>query len=149
MSQKSNELTAQGFDVINLSVGEPDFTTPEHIKLIVDAVRALSPGRRTVSAITVEERSVEVEPVPLKDRSRFGSKLARGEFVTSVEIVPPKGCDPAKMLEGVRLLKEAGVAVVPGTAFGSDQHIRLSYACSDDTIAQGMAKFTAFVRELT
>ncbi|MCK9300349.1 MAG: pyridoxal phosphate-dependent aminotransferase [Bacteroidales bacterium] len=33
MSQKSNELKAQGFDVINLSVGEPDFFTPDHIKL--------------------------------------------------------------------------------------------------------------------
>jgi aspartate aminotransferase len=32
MSQKSNELKAQGIDVINLSVGEPDFTTPDHIK---------------------------------------------------------------------------------------------------------------------
>lgn len=32
MSQKSNELKAQGIDVINLSVGEPDFYTPEHIK---------------------------------------------------------------------------------------------------------------------
>ncbi|MDD3064047.1 MAG: pyridoxal phosphate-dependent aminotransferase [Massilibacteroides sp.] len=32
MSQKSNELKAQGIDVINLSVGEPDFFTPEHIK---------------------------------------------------------------------------------------------------------------------
>jgi aspartate aminotransferase len=32
MSQKSQELKAQGIDVINLSVGEPDFTTPEHIK---------------------------------------------------------------------------------------------------------------------
>ncbi len=32
MSQKSNELKAQGLDVINLSVGEPDFYTPEHIK---------------------------------------------------------------------------------------------------------------------
>lgn len=32
MSQKSNELKAQGVDVINLSVGEPDFPTPEHIK---------------------------------------------------------------------------------------------------------------------
>ena len=32
MSQKSQELKAQGVDVINLSVGEPDFTTPEHIK---------------------------------------------------------------------------------------------------------------------
>lgn len=32
MSQKSNELKAQGFNVINLSVGEPDFFTPQHIK---------------------------------------------------------------------------------------------------------------------
>ena len=32
MSQKSNELKAQGVDVINLSVGEPDFETPHHIK---------------------------------------------------------------------------------------------------------------------
>lgn len=87
-------------------------TTPEHIKLIVDAVRAISPGRRTVSTITVEEQSSGVEPVPLAERSRFGHKLANDQFVTSVEIVPPKGCDPTKMIEGVRTLKEAGVDAV-------------------------------------
>lgn len=32
MSQRSNELRAQGVDVVNLSVGEPDFNTPQHIK---------------------------------------------------------------------------------------------------------------------
>lgn len=32
MSQKSSELKAQGIDIINLSVGEPDFNTPDHIK---------------------------------------------------------------------------------------------------------------------
>ena len=32
MSQKSAELKAQGIDIINLSVGEPDFNTPDHIK---------------------------------------------------------------------------------------------------------------------
>ena len=32
MSQKSSEMKAQGIDVINMSVGEPDFNTPEHIK---------------------------------------------------------------------------------------------------------------------
>lgn len=36
MSQKSTELKAQGIDVINLSVGEPDFYTPEHIKKAAD-----------------------------------------------------------------------------------------------------------------
>lgn len=87
-------------------------TTPEHIKLIADAVRALSPGRGTVAAISVEEQSAGVEPMPLAERSQFGSKLAQGQFVTSVEIVPPKGCDPAKMIEGVRQLKAAGVDAV-------------------------------------
>jgi homocysteine S-methyltransferase len=87
-------------------------TTPDHIKLIVDAVRALSPGRSYVSAITVAEQSVQVDPVPFAERSRFANKIAAGEFVTSVEIVPPKGCDPSKMIEGVRKLKEAGVDAV-------------------------------------
>ena len=32
MSQKSSEMKVQGIDVINLSVGEPDFNTPDHIK---------------------------------------------------------------------------------------------------------------------
>ena len=32
MSQKSNDMKAQGIDIINLSVGEPDFNTPDHIK---------------------------------------------------------------------------------------------------------------------
>ncbi len=32
MSQKSAEMKAQGIDVINMSVGEPDYNTPDHIK---------------------------------------------------------------------------------------------------------------------
>lgn len=108
MAKYAKRLISSGAKFVGGCCG----TTPEHIKLIVDAVRALSPGRRTVSAISVEEQSAEVEAVPLRDRSRFGAKLARGEFVTSVEIVPPKGCDPTKMLEGVTLLKNAGVDAV-------------------------------------
>ena len=39
MSQKSSEMKAQGIDVINLSVGEPDFNTPENIrKAAIDAL---------------------------------------------------------------------------------------------------------------
>jgi methionine synthase / methylenetetrahydrofolate reductase (NADH) len=87
-------------------------TTPEHIKLISDAVRALSPGRRAVRAISVEEQASQVDAVPLAERSRLAEKVSRGAFVTSVEIVPPKGCDASKMLEGVRQLKEAGIDAV-------------------------------------
>ena len=34
MSQKSGEMKAQGIDVINLSGGEPDFNTPDHIRML-------------------------------------------------------------------------------------------------------------------
>ncbi len=46
--------------------------------------------------------AVSVEPVPLAERSHWGAKLARAEFVTSVEIVPPRGVDASRMLADVR-----------------------------------------------
>jgi len=88
-------------------------TTPEHIRQMADAVRALSPRQAPVFATVAENaRTQAIEPVPLAERSRFGAKLAAGAFVTSVEIVPPKGCDAGAMLESVRLIHEAGVDAV-------------------------------------
>ncbi|MNR82144.1 Bifunctional homocysteine S-methyltransferase/5,10-methylenetetrahydrofolate reductase [compost metagenome] len=88
-------------------------TTPEHIRQMADAVRALSPRQVPVFATVAENGQAQaVEPVPLAERSRLGAKLASGAFVTSVEIVPPKGCDPRAMLESVKLIREAGVDAV-------------------------------------
>ncbi len=53
-----------------------------------------------------------IDPVPLAERSRLGAKLAEGRFITTVEIVPPKGVDPGPMFEQVRQLKAAGVDAV-------------------------------------
>jgi 5,10-methylenetetrahydrofolate reductase len=50
--------------------------------------------------------------MPLEQRSVLGAKLVRGEFVTMVEIVPPKGTDIGKELEGSRFLKSVGVDAV-------------------------------------
>jgi aspartate aminotransferase len=41
------------------------------------------------------------------------------------------------------LLAEAGVAVVPGAAFGSDEHIRISFACSRATLAEGLERMAS------
>jgi methionine synthase I (cobalamin-dependent)/5,10-methylenetetrahydrofolate reductase len=87
-------------------------TTPEHIKLIANAVRASAPGRTQVTRFVVGDRPADVEPVPTAAKSRLARRVAEGRFVTSVEIVPPRGVDPEKMLEGTRLLKEAGVDAV-------------------------------------
>lgn len=89
-------------------------TTPAHIKLISDSVRAASPrGQRSVftgaTAQVVEITPSDVKVVPPEERSEWGRKIAQGEFVTSVEVLPPKGVDAQKTLDSIRLLKDAGV----------------------------------------
>jgi aspartate aminotransferase len=46
------------------------------------------------------------------------------------------------------LLERSRVAVVPGLPFGSDRHVRLSYACSLETLTEGMDRFEEFARSL-
>lgn len=89
-------------------------TTPAHIKLISDSVRAASPRtqRTTFSAgatTTVDTTPSDIHVVPPEERSNWGRKIALGEFVTSVEVLPPKGVDAKKTLDSIRLLKDAGV----------------------------------------
>src|SRR5216110_728496 len=102
-------------------------TTPEHIKKIRDYVASVVPRHPTVvisrSAVTPP---AGVAAATLAKRSGWGAKLARGELVTSVEIVPPKGVDPTPMLQQSRALKDAGVdAVNVRTAPGR----RAAWAC--------------------
>lgn len=92
-------------------------TTPTHIKLIADAIRSISPRQtqvfvRSNSARVSELTPTDVTVVPPEQRSNWSRKIARGEFVTSVEVLPPKGCDAEKTLESIRLLKIAGVDAV-------------------------------------
>src|SRR6266702_2545915 len=88
-------------------------TTPEHIKKIRDYVASVVPRHPPVVVSRAEIRApAGAEPVPLAQRSRWGAKIARGELVTSVEIVPPKGVDATPMLEQCRALKAAGVDAV-------------------------------------
>ncbi len=89
-------------------------TTPTHIKLIAEAIRSVSPRQsiseaRKESAKVAELTPEDVQVVPAEERSNWGRKIARGEFVTSVEVLPPKGCDAQKTLDSIRLLKDAGV----------------------------------------
>jgi len=90
-------------------------TTPTHIKLIADAIRSISPRQaiseaRKQSVISITELTPEdVKVVDPLLRSRWSAKIARGEFVTSVEVLPPKGCDAEKTLDSIRLLKKEGV----------------------------------------
>ena len=89
-------------------------TTPEHIKVMADAVRPLSPRRSFViiERNGADEQEKGAEPIPLAKRSHWGSKIAKGEFVTTIEITPPKGPNPDAMVESVKTIKAAGVDAV-------------------------------------
>ncbi len=88
-------------------------TTPNHIKKISEVVASVQPRQKTsyVPRTSVTPRA-GVEAVPLADRSAWGHKIATGEFVSSVEIVPPRGWWAHEMVEKCRKLKVAGVDAV-------------------------------------
>jgi homocysteine S-methyltransferase len=86
-------------------------TTPEHIKAIAGFVQSVSP-RHSTAVATAPASARPMEPVPLAERSRLAAKLAAGRFITTVEIVPPKGVNPEPMFDQVRQLKAAGVDAV-------------------------------------
>ncbi len=88
-------------------------TTPEHIRIMADAVRAISP-RHVMIVLPTQERkeALKVPTLPTAERSKLAAKLVKGEFVTSVEIVPPQGCDPAKMLLSAQKIKDAKVDAI-------------------------------------
>ena len=101
-------------------------TTPEHTRAMLGAVRMLR-GEKIDELVRVGDveigtkssRSIQVSrgPAPaaksqLHERSRMGARLARGEFVVSVELTAPTGLDMSKTKLAVEQLGEGGVDIV-------------------------------------
>lgn len=124
MASYARHLLQAGVKVIGGCCG----TTPEHIRAMVDSIRSIVPrhahfiGAPNVATTVAPARDgaraeapakpLGAPPVPLAERSRWGKKVALGEFVTSVEIVPPRGVDATTMLADIAKLKAAGVDAV-------------------------------------
>ena len=128
MASYARHLVQAGAKIVGGCCG----TTPDHVRAIVSGVRPLAPrvsglgsrdsGRGLTStghdtaAPSPEPRGPSpgkgVSPIPFEQRSHFAAKIAKGEMVTSVEIVPPRGVDASKMLSDVAALKREGVDAV-------------------------------------
>lgn len=114
MASYARHLIQAGAKIVGGCCG----TTPEHIKAMVEGVRPLAPRTRVIPGETREYAaagdlpSPGREPAPLASRSKFGAKLAAGAFVTSVEIVPPRGVDTAKLEQDAAALAKAGVDAI-------------------------------------
>ncbi|HET9940681.1 MAG TPA: bifunctional homocysteine S-methyltransferase/methylenetetrahydrofolate reductase, partial [Candidatus Eisenbacteria bacterium] len=89
-------------------------TTPTHTRKMRDALRAAAGAPAPLApsppgagpAIVIEETTAKTDPT---SRSTLARKLAAKEFVVSVEVDPPRGARPKKMIEGAQFLKDAGV----------------------------------------
>jgi methionine synthase / methylenetetrahydrofolate reductase(NADPH) len=87
-------------------------TTPNHIRAMRSAMRALDAQARVEGSGPAPDLNTETPPSPLGERSRIGALIEQGSFVTLVEIVPPKGINCVKEIEGARLLAGLGVHAI-------------------------------------
>jgi methionine synthase / methylenetetrahydrofolate reductase(NADPH) len=110
MASYARKFVAAGVRIVGGCCG----TTPDHIRAMKSALRAGEARGRIASthAAGVAVATSTTPELPLEQRSLLGAKIARGEFVTMVEIVPPRGIDIRKEMEGARFLKSVGVDAV-------------------------------------
>lgn len=107
MASYARKYVAAGVTLVGGCCG----TTPEHIRAMRAALRVGEARTSSFPVVDAKDKQ-RMEPLPLAERSPLGKKLASGEFVTMVEIVPPRGNDPCKELEAARYLKSVGVDAV-------------------------------------
>jgi aspartate aminotransferase len=111
----------------------------------------------------VEGPQSHVEKMRLEYRHRRDRLIEGLQAIPGIRCVPPHGAFYAYPNVGYylkkngigdtsvlaqRLLEEAHVAVVPGTAFGTEEHIRISYATSIEHINEGLRRMAAFFAKL-
>src|SRR5919108_47952 len=106
MASYTKKFVAAGVRLVGGCCGTP----PEHIRTMKSALRAGEARAKTAALqVKAEALPVAAPAVALDQRSALGAKIAAGEFVTMVEIVPPKGTNIRKEIEGARFLKSVGV----------------------------------------
>jgi methionine synthase I (cobalamin-dependent)/5,10-methylenetetrahydrofolate reductase len=110
MASYTRKFAAAGVQLIGGCCG----TTPDHIRAMKSALRVREARSKTAvtEAIHSDATPVAAASIPMAKRSRLGTKIAAGEFVTMVEIVPPKGIDIRKEIEGAKFVKSVGVDAV-------------------------------------
>jgi homocysteine S-methyltransferase len=108
MASFARKAIAAGAQIVGGCCG----TTPHHIRAMRSAMRAIDAQARVSESGTTAAISTETPPAPLGQRSRIGALLEQGALITLVEIVPPKGIDCSREIEGARLLSQLGVHAI-------------------------------------
>ena len=135
-------------------------TCPDYV---MDRLLLLSAGEIAAVPTFLQDAAVEAlktDPGPMRDtyakrRAYITARLRdmglsfpepEGAFYVFVDI-RQFGMDSAQFC--TRMIREAAVAAVPGSCFGSEGYIRLSYCCSDSDLELGMDRMEAFIQALS
>jgi methionine synthase / methylenetetrahydrofolate reductase(NADPH) len=107
MAQYARRFLIAGVKIVGGCCG----TTVEHIKQIKAEARSLQHIQRPQPAEVEKSHAGAsvLEKVPVAGKSQLGEKLAARRFVAFVEILPPRGVDASKEIEGAKLCKAAGI----------------------------------------
>jgi len=101
----AKRFVQSGIQIIGSCCG----TTPEFTRTMRNALQAVRPGIRIQRQIKITQKEDIKEVIPLEKRSSLAKKISKNKFVTSVEIVPPKGSSATKAVKQAAILKSAGV----------------------------------------
>jgi homocysteine S-methyltransferase len=87
-------------------------TGPDHIREISKSIKRVAVvGKRSV-VTEVQDKTLLREATPTAEKSKLGAKIANGEWVTTIEIVPPKGFDLSSTIEKAIQCAEAGIDAI-------------------------------------
>jgi methionine synthase / methylenetetrahydrofolate reductase (NADH) len=117
MASFTRKLVKAGASIVGGCCG----TTPNYTRAMKSSLRALEAmeggvqvmelGRADSSKAAIKAAS-KVDPPALAERSKIGAMVAAGDFVTMVEIVPPKGINCSKEIDGAEMLHRLGVDAI-------------------------------------
>jgi methionine synthase / methylenetetrahydrofolate reductase(NADPH) len=115
MASFTGKLVKAGASIVGGCCG----TTPSYTRAMKSRLRALDAmegGVQVMKQMGSSKAAVKaeskVEPPPLAKRSKIGAMIAADEFVTMVEIVPPKGINCTKEIDGAEMLHRLGVDAI-------------------------------------
>src|ERR1700760_2444466 len=108
MASFARKAIAAGAQIVGGCCG----TTPNHIRAMRSAMRAIDAQTRVSEGSAAVEIETETPPAPLGKRSRIGSLVERGQFITLVEIVPPRGINCVQEIEAAQVLAQLGVHAI-------------------------------------
>ena len=107
-AQYAKHFTQAGVRIIGGCCG----TNPDFIKAMRTAIKAEQPKKQAKKLIEIVSEEKNCSAIPTCEKSDFARKICEKKFVTTVEIVPPKGSDPSKAIEQAKVLKAAGIDAI-------------------------------------